>query len=198
MRFYDLHLGDLPWCNISKTWSAFLGRNSSFPTFPDDVVWGIYNSHHYMAFAFQIFLTQARRLILKRWHIQCFSFVVSIIFCWFHPPPNKSRHCDAQTFTSTFNPQKTWLSRGELHHPFCHGVIALRNRGGGSGHSPVFVSWDFYGKNWKKKKKAFRALPVLVNTGYFEEHMKSARMHMFHVKLAILKHHTAHVRFGKW
>ena len=66
---------------------------------------------------------------------------------WFHPPPNMSRHCDAQTFTSTFDPQKTRLSRGELHHPFCHDVIALRNRGGGSGHSPVFVSWDFYGKN---------------------------------------------------
>ena len=50
---------------------------------------------------------------------------------------------------------------------------------------------------FERKKKAFRALPVLVNTGYFEEHMKSPRMHMFHVKLAILKHHTAHVRFGK-
>lgn len=65
---------------------------------------------------------------------------------WFHPPPNRSRHCDAQTFTSTFDPQKTRLSRGELHHPFCHDVIALRvvqriHR--------IFVSWDFYG-TWKK------------------------------------------------
>ena len=99
---------------------------------------------------------QARRLILKRWHIQCFSFVDSIFFCWFHPSPNRSRHCDAQTFTSTFDPQKTWLSRGELHHPFCHDVIALRNRGGGSGRS----TWNQQGCTCFVSKTSYSSFSI--------------------------------------
>ena len=120
--------GDLSWCNISKTWSAFLGRNSSFPTFPDDVVWGIYNSHHYIAFAFRIFLTQknARRLILKRWHmwhIQCFSFVVSINFLLVSPTSKQVEALWCPDFHEHFRPPENLaVSRRVAPSvlPWCH------------------------------------------------------------------------------
>lgn len=153
MCFHDLHLGDLPWCNISKSWSA-LGRNSC--SLPFQMTSCEVSIIHIIIWRLP-FESSSRQKKSKETDPKKMTYPMcflcsSVTFCWFHPPPNRSRHCDAQTFTSTFDPQKTRLSRGELHHPFCHDVIALRNRGGGSGHSPIFVSWDFYGKFWKKKK----------------------------------------------